>query len=488
MNIGVEYIKQLSAHTETDSVEFKRSTGQLERGMETLCAFLNGDGGYVLFGMGDDGTIIGQQVADSTKRQIAECIRQFEPFPLVDVDYVTLENGLSVIVLSVVNNREKPYIYKGRPYTRVESTTVAMSQHQYETMLSYRNQPLGRWETQLNANLKVSDLDEEEILRTVRVGVEKGRLPEVAYTNNIEDALCRMNLMRDGQLTNAAFVLYANGANIDYPQCLLRMARFAGTTKEVFIDERRVEGNAFRMLDEAMQFCFKHLSLSGEVKGLIREERLSVPYKALREAVVNALCHREYQTIGGSVGLAIFDNRVEVSNIGHIPDRLDASNPQEMTLSIPYNPLIAKGFYYRQLFENWGRGIRLMVDECKDAGLEAPVFMSSEYQVTAIFHRNDYSEDKSKLSSNNLSVKDTVKDTANYGTTEDDKINDKLHDKLHDKILELMQENERVTIPELSNMLGVSVRTINSYLKKMQEMNLIIRVGARKNGYWKVNI
>ena len=466
MNFDIDYIRQFSTHTETDSVEFKRSTGQLERGMETLCAFLNGEGGYVLFGMEDEGTILGQQVADTTKRQIAECIRQFEPFPLVDVDYVPLGNGLYVVVLSVVNNREKPYIYKGRAYTRVESTTVAMSQHQYETMLFYRNQPLGRWETQLNANLKVSDLDEEEILRTVRVGVEKGRLPEIAYTNNIEDALCRMNLMRDGQLTNAAFVLYANGANIDYPQCLLRMARFAGTTTDIFIDERRVEGNAFRMLDEAMQFCFKHLSLSGEVKGLIREERLSIPYKALREAVVNALCHREYQTIGGSVGLAIFDNRVEVSNIGHIPDRLDVSNPQEMPLSIPYNPLIAKGFYYRQMFENWGRGIRLMVDECEDAGLKTPVFISSEYQVSAIFYRRDFEEDLSNKLSDN----------------------DKLHDKLHDKILELIKENERVTIPELSNMLGVSVRTINSYLKKMQEMNLIIRVGARKNGYWKVNI
>ena len=479
MNIGVEYIKQLSAHTETDSVEFKRSTGQLERGMETLCAFLNGDGGYVLFGMGDDGTIIGQQVADSTKRQIAECIRQFEPFPLVDVDYVTLENGLFVIVLSVVNNREKPYIYKGRPYTRVESTTVAMSQHQYETMLSYRNQPLGRWETQLNANLKVSDLDEEEILRTVRVGVEKGRLPEVAYTNNIEDALCRMNLMRDGQLTNAAFVLYANGANIDYPQCLLRMARFAGTTKEVFIDERRVEGNAFRMLDEAMQFCFKHLSLSGEVKGLIREERLSVPYKALREAVVNALCHREYQTIGGSVGLAIFDNRVEVSNIGHIPDRLDASNPHEMTLSIPYNPLIAKGFYYRQLFENWGRGIRLMVDECKDAGLEAPVFMSSEYQVTAIFHRNDYSEDKSKLS-NNLSVKDTAKDTVKDTILN---INDR-----QKSIIEIMKEQPSVSAEDLAMKVGINIRNVKRNLAKLKQIGIIERVGSDKNGYWKVNI
>ena len=100
--------------------------------------------------------------------------------------------------------------------------------------------------------------------------------------------------MRDGQLTNAAYVLYAKSGNVDYPQCLLRMARFAGKTKEVFIDNRQVEGNAFRMLEEAMQFCFKHLSLSGEVKGLIREERLSIPYKALREAMVNALCHREY--------------------------------------------------------------------------------------------------------------------------------------------------------------------------------------------------
>ena len=479
MNFGIDYIRQISAHAETDSVEFKRSTGQLERGMETLCAFLNGDGGYVLFGMEDDGKIIGQQVADTTKRQIAECIRQFEPFPLVDVDYVPLENGLFVIVLSVVNNREKPYIYKGRAYTRVESTTVAMSQHQYETMLSCRNQPLGRWETQLNANLKISDLDEEEILRTVRVGVEKGRLPEIAYTNDIADALCRMNLMREGQLTNAAFVLYANDANIDYPQCLLRMARFAGTTKDVFMDERRVEGNAFRMLDEAMQFCFKHLSLSGEVKGLIREERLSIPYKALREAVVNALCHREYQTIGGSVGLAIFDDRVEVSNIGHIPDRLDVSNPQEMTLSIPYNPLIAKGFYYRQMFENWGRGIRLMVDECKDAGLQTPVFISSEYQVTAIFHRNDYSEDKSKLSKNQ-SVKDTVKDTVKDIILN---VNDRQM-----SIIEIMKEQPSVSAEDLALKVGINIRNVKRNLAKLKQDGIIERVGSDKNGYWKVNI
>ena len=459
--MNIEILKHIISRSESGSVEFKRSTGQLERGMETLCAFLNGDGGFVVFGVDDDGNIIGQQVADTTKRQIAECLRQFEPFPLVDVDYIAVDEDKYVIVLSVANNREKPYVYKGRPYVRVESTTSRMPQHQYDNMLLFRNQPLGRWEMQLNGDLKLSDLDEEEVLRTIRLGVEKGRLPEIAFSNDVKDALVRMNLMRDGQLTNAAYVLYAKSGNVDYPQCLLRMARFAGKTKEVFIDNRQVEGNAFRMLEEAMQFCFKHLSLSGEVKGLIREERLSIPYKALREAMVNALCHREYQTVGGSIGLAIYDDRVEISNIGHFPTKINMDNISENVLSVPYNPLISKGFYYREMFENWGRGIRLMIDECTAAGLPEPLFVSSEYMVTTTF----YLRKDGKLS---------------------DKLPDKLQDKLQDKIISMLIDNPKIKIEELAVVIGVSERTVYNYMKTLTESGRIVRVGARKNGYWKV--
>lgn len=472
--MDLSYIKSLVGQKESAFVELKSSTGQLERGMETLCAFLNGDGGTVLFGVEDDGRIVGQQIADKTKRQIAECLRQFEPFPLVDVDYVAVEEDRYVVVLSVANNREKPYLYRGRAYVRLESTTSMMSQRQYGNLLSFRNLPFGRWETQLNDKLTVSDLDEEEVLRTVRVGVEKGRLPEVAYSNNVTEALTRMNLMRDGQLTNAAFVLYAKTEHVDYPQCLLRLARFAGITKEVFVDQRRVEGNVFRMLDEAMQFCFKHLSLSGEVKGLAREERLSIPYKALREAIVNALCHREYQTVGGSVGVAIFDDRVEVSNIGHFPNRIKTNNLTETAQSIPYNPLIAKGFYYRELFENWGRGIRLMVDECKIAGLAEPVFSSCEYLVTTIFYRND----------GDTSLQDKLQDKLPEKLPE--KLPNKLPDKLLDKLIRLIQDDESVTIERLSKTLKVSEKTVRIHLKRLVEKGLIVRVGARKNGHWKV--
>ena len=231
---------------------------------------------------------------------------------------------------------------------------------------------------------------------------------------------------------------------------------------DFFVDSRQVEGNVFTMLDEAMQFCFKHLSLSGEVRGLLREERLSIPYKALREAIVNALCHREYQTTGGSVGLAIFDDRVEISNIGHFPNRIKMNDLLGTSQSVPYNPLVSKGFYYRELFENWGRGIRLMVDECRAANLPEPSFQSSDYLVTTTFFRSA-SEDLLQ-----------------------DKLQDKLPDKLPDKLIALLSENGNVTINEMSVAFGVSEKTIRIYLKRLTDAGKIVRVGAKKNGHWQV--
>ena len=137
------------------------------------------------------------------------------------------------------------------------------------------------------------------------------------------------------------------------------------------------------------------------------------------------------------------------------------------------------------------RGIRLMVDECKDAGLEAPVFMSSEYQVTAIFQRNDYSEDKSKLS-NNLSVKDT----ANYGTTEDDKINDKINDlhltdsqrKVYEYLNQKSKSNDgnmiKLTISVIKTETGLSYPTVQRILKDFENMNIVRHIGAKKRGSW----
>ena len=360
-------IETLVGKGESATLEFKKTTGQLERGMETLCAFLNGNGGCVLYGVWDNGAIKGQQVADSTKRTIAECLNQFEPFPIVNVDYVPLDESAEkqIVAIFVSGNSEKPYCYKGRAYSRTQTTTSVMSQSQYNDLLTQRNWGGLRWEQKTNPNITLADLDEEEIRHT----------------------LTRMELMADGKLTNAAVVLYTNRARMDYAQCQLKLARFRGTTRDEFVDNKQIGGNAFKLLDEAMAFFFKHLSLSGVVRGMIREEELTVPYKALREAVVNALCHREYNTIGVATTIAIYDDRLEINNLGRFPSQFDFSNSLDAPLSVPHNPLIAQSFYYRELFESWGRGIKLMADECRKHKVPMPEFHAFENNlVSTVFH------------------------------------------------------------------------------------------------------
>lgn len=389
MNIdSIDKIKNLVAEKEHGQVEFKETTGQLERGMESLCAFLNGKGGTVLFGVTDKGIITGQDVRDTTKRSIAEAINRLEPVAAVDVSYTPIPNsGKTVIALHVAETRDgRPFCYKGRPYMRVESVTTTMPQSRYNEFLIQREEMFHGWETYPNPSLKLKDLDEEEIHKTVRLGIECGRLPETTG-NDIPSILEKLNVYEDGVLTNAAAVLFARKKLAQYPQNMLRLARFKGKDKSVFIDNQRIYGNIFQLLDAAMAFIFKHLSISATINRLERDEQLEIPYKAIREAVINSLCHRSYRVAGGSVAIAIYDDRVEIDNPGSFPFGWNITRIKSEHGSKPRNPLIADTLYIRKILESWGRGIKLIMDECQQQGLADPEFKITPDEVKLILWR-----------------------------------------------------------------------------------------------------
>lgn len=270
-------IEALTIKKEGNSLEFKESTGQLDRSMETLCAFLNGEGGTILYGVKDDGKIIGQTVSDSTKRSIAEAVNRIEPFVDLEITYVAIPGTEKYVIVIFVEEQRfmRPFTYKGRAYQRIESTTTVMPQERYNHLLMERGGKYG-WEAMINPDLKIADLDENAILGAVREGIRNGRLPETTIREEIPVILKKFRLLNDGKLNNAAAVLFGKEL-YDYPQCLLRMARFKGTTKEEFIDNQRAEGNIYELLDAAMAFFFKHLSLSGKINGLYREEGTEHP-------------------------------------------------------------------------------------------------------------------------------------------------------------------------------------------------------------------
>ncbi len=136
-----------------------------------------------------------------------------------------------------------------------------------------------------------------------------------------------------------------------------------------------------------MAFFFKHLSLSGKIEGLYREEELSIPYKALRESCINAFCHRAYHRPGSSVGIAIiYDDRVKIENSGTFPLDMTIDKLLSGHNSEPQNLIIANVLYKSEVLESWGRGIGLMINECRHVGIPEPEFHTDGNAVGVVFH------------------------------------------------------------------------------------------------------
>jgi ATP-dependent DNA helicase RecG len=375
--MDIEQIRSLIKQGESITLEFKVSTAKLQATFATICAFLNGKGGTVLIGVKDKGQIIGQDVTDSTRLEIANEIKKIEPAASIDIDYVKIEEDKFVIAIHVNAADHAPYIYDGRAFQRSESQTCKMSQHRYEQLLVKRSQLNHSWETFIAEDYTIDDLDKDEIYHTIHNGITEKRIPASIAKESVEKILRQLKLMRDKKLKRAAVVLFGKETESEYPQCWLKMARFQGTDKSGnFIDNQQVYCNVFRMLEGADNFLRKHLPITSYFKPnqFRRIDKPVLPILAVREALVNAICHRDYTSHAGYVSMAIFDDRVEIWSNGTLPNELKIEDLKRKHDSVLRNKLIAKIFYLRGYIERWGTGTIKMLDLCKENAIPTPRF------------------------------------------------------------------------------------------------------------------
>src|SRR5574344_1794445 len=142
----IEELKEIIAPDEGETIEFKESTGQRGDACETLCAFLNRDGGVVVFGVSRKGRLTGQLSSDKTKRELFEACEKFEPSADVETEWVEIDETHQAIVCTVGRGNERPYVYDGRPYKRVQSSTTVMKREEYNRMLEERRGFESPWE------------------------------------------------------------------------------------------------------------------------------------------------------------------------------------------------------------------------------------------------------------------------------------------------------------------------------------------------------
>lgn len=229
------------------------------------------------------------------------------------------------------------------------------------------------WERQTADGITIDDMDEKLIRGALRLGVEKNRMPATALTEPLEDVLGKLELLNDGGPNNAAAALFSTKLR-DYTQMQLRLARFRGTNKLEFIDNQRVEGNFFQLLDAGMAFFLKHLNMSGKIVGFRREENMEVPAEALREALTNSLCHRQLEKHNLTPSIAIYDDRIEIENPGVLPPQLNTETIKQSHGSYPYNPIMAEVLYRTTFLESWGSGASRIMEACKAQNVPEPTW------------------------------------------------------------------------------------------------------------------
>ncbi|MBR5631953.1 MAG: putative DNA binding domain-containing protein [Bacteroidales bacterium] len=455
-------------HTdETRNLELKKTTGELKDGMKSACAFLNTDGGWLIFGIAPTTLkVVGQDVTENTRREIAQALTHLEPALDVEVNYVDLpnSNGKQVIVMHFdkwVWGKE-PYTYHKCPYYRIESVTKEMPRDMFVERLKAARPHDFAWENQTAERVTLDDMDEERIRNAVRLGIAGGRINASAEGATVETLLGKLKLLNNGKPTNAAVMLFGKNTD-DYPQLLLRMACFKGNDKNEFLDNKQEMGNFFDLLDAGTAFCFRNLRLAGKIVGMRREEQLEIPAEALREALINALCHREYDNPRASVSLAIYYDRIEIVNPGHFPAQLTPENIKLQHDSFPFNLKIAQVLYQTTYLESWGSGVRRMVKLCEAQHLAEPEYRLGNNTVTVIFRRNRDSQ--------NDSQNDSQKS-----------LNERQR-----KIVGLMRGNRQITVAKIAKTLSLSAATIYREIKAINTLTELYWEGSPKTGQWAGN-
>jgi predicted HTH transcriptional regulator len=224
------------------------------------------------------------------------------------------------------------------------------------------------------------------------------------------------------------------------------------------------EGDVFQLIDQAVSFVMSRIdaTVGGRDKTVLADVTPELPLLAVTEAIVNAVCHRDY-TSNMSVQVMLFKDRLEIWNPGHLPFGLTTEMLKGQHTSQPANPLLAFPMYLYGSIEQMSTGTKMIVEECKKIGLPTPEFKQDVDFIITI-KRND---------------------TENEKTTQ--KTTQKTAQKTAQKILETIRQNSKITRSELAKITGISEDGIKWNLNNLKSRGILERVGADKGGYWKIN-
>jgi ATP-dependent DNA helicase RecG len=444
--------------TESETLEWKSSLGQLNRIIETISALSNTKGGKIIIGVDGTGKILGITIGKDTIEQITnKIISNTEPKIYPDISVKKIE-GKSLINIKV---DEYPYdivLAFGRPYKRVGKSTLKMSKDEYKRKILEIYKKELYFDGQICPEATFKDIDEIKIKKFIDKAKRERKL-DLNNLISVKETLNRLKLMKNDNLTNAAILLFAKNPQDFFIQSGIKATRFKGidVTGEM-IDFKDVESDLISEIEDIENFIYQNISLKAWIENgkIERQEKWEYPPKAIREALVNSIIHRDYRSTA-KVQIRIFDDRIEFWNPGRLPDGWTIKTLKQQHFSEPFNPLLARMFFWIRYIEEIGTGTNKIIEWSKEWGLPEPDFVISGSSLCVIIRKSMLTEGYLKK--------------LGLGEKENN-------------IVRLLLKQEKITSGEIQEIYNVSRDTANRYLKKLINLNIIERKGKGRFVYY----
>ena len=434
---------------------------------KTITAFINTQGGDLIIGIEDNKKVVGIENAEKFKvviqRLLIENIRPIAPISVQVINYKKKE----LILISVWEGAKKPYQFKGKIYSRENDATKISNLETLSSLINKRKKADFDWERRTVLGATINDLDLEEINQTIEL--YRAYKPD-SVIEDAEDFLYQMGLLQSGSLTNAAIVLFAKNPTRFIPQSRIRLTIYpSNKSGDVFLNDRILEGNIFKNITTIIDFVAIYFGKKLIVDGNIRTEKTNYPLFAMREGILNAIVHRDYNSVNGFMQISIFSDRTEISNYGGLPNGITIKDLKKEHNSVLRNPDIAQICFIRKYIEMLGSGTLRMINDCKHNGFKAPVWTDKDDVTTVVF------PELTMLGKNSEGVNEGVNKIAFEDESEG--VNEDLN-----MVLNLIDKAPGIKAPKIAELVQKGLSTVERYIKKLRDQNYIEFRGAAKNG------
>jgi ATP-dependent DNA helicase RecG len=366
-------IEEIIQSGEGYTIEWKRNVNS-DLAKE-MVAFANSSGGRIFVGIDDEGKTTGVKITNELRSQVQAIAHDCDPSIVLE-----LEAAGNVLVVHVPEGKNKPYRCTNGFYIRNGANSEKLSTSSIRDFFNEH----GRIHFDEMPFPKVGypkGVDKDAVRNFMALlDLAKPIVPDHLLRN-----LGVLNQDHSSPVLNGAGVLcFAKEPTRYIPQSSVTCVAYKDNTKVDIIDKKTFEFNVIDNIDESLAFLKRHLNLAFEIKSKQRVEKLEIPEVALREAVVNAVAHRDYSEKGATVMIEVFNDRIEISNPGGLPKGLDKKDFGKRTLA--RNPLLASLLNRAGYIEKLGTGIERMRSAMKNEGLAVPSFQFDHF-FTVTFKR-----------------------------------------------------------------------------------------------------